>query len=341
MKFGPIAVEDAAGKILGHNITGPDGRRAFRKGKPLSPEDVRKIRELGHETIYVAELGPDDVDENSAAGRIAQKLMQENLRLSGPSTGRANFYAMEAGIVRVDVERLQKINSCQGVTLATLTTNTAVSKGKVVATLKILPYAIPEETVAGAEAIAGDDGPLIQLDALAPQRVSLILSGSPPAKERVVRTFENALSQRLQALGSEITTVDFVTLDEEADEAALADMIAERVKDGADLLILAGETAIMDRHDITPRAVERAGGEVACYGAPVDPGNLLMLAYVDDVPIMGAPGCARSPKDNIVDLVLPRLLAGDRLTKADVVAFAHGGLLEDVPERPSPRSRLA
>jgi molybdenum cofactor cytidylyltransferase len=96
----------------------------------------------------------------------------------------------------------------------------------------------------------------------------------------------------------------------------------------------------MDRYDMAPRAVERAGGQVICFGAPVDPGNLLMLAQFDRVPIMGAPGCARSPKDNIVDLVLPRLLVGDRLSQADVVAWGHGGLMEDVPERPMPRSRL-
>ena len=107
------------------------------------------------------------------------------------------------------------------------------------------------------------------------------------------------------------------------------------------MLILAGETAIMDRLDIAPRAIERAGGSIECFGAPVDPGNLLLLAECDGVPVLGAPGCARSPKANIVDLVLPRLLAGDRLTRRDIAAWGHGGLLEDVPERPLPRSWLA
>jgi molybdenum cofactor cytidylyltransferase len=103
------------------------------------------------------------------------------------------------------------------------------------------------------------------------------------------------------------------------------------------MIVLAGETAIMDSHDIVPRAVVRAGGHIESVGAPVDPGNLLMLAYIDDVPIVGAPGCARSRKVNIVDWILPRLLAGDRLTRRDIVALGHGGLLQDVPERGMPR----
>lgn len=134
--------------------------------------------------------------------------------------------------------------------------------------------------------------------------------------------------------------MDFVSLDDEAGEERLAAAIGTLLGRGLDLLILAGETAIMDRHDVAPRAIERAGGEVECYGAPVDPGNLLLVAYRGAVPILGAPGCARSPKTNIVDLVLPRLLVGDRVTAADVAALGHGGLLEDVPERPQPRSWL-
>ena len=341
MKFGPVPLSEAAGKILGHNVTGPDGRRLFRKGKPLAPEDVERLRALGRKTIYVAEFEPGDVDEDTAARRIAEKLFEGDFRLSGPSTGRVNFYTTALGIVRLDVDRLMEINRCEGVTLATLRNNSAVSVGKIAATLKILPYALPEEIVRAAESLAVKSRPLLRLDRLQSRRVSLILSGSPAAQDRIVRSFDSALSERLDALGAKIVTVDFVSLDEEEDETSLAEMIGRRVSDGAELVILAGGTAIMDRHDIAPRAVERAGGNVICFGAPVDPGNLLMLARLKGVPVMGAPGCARSPKDNIVDLVLPRLLAGDMLESADIIALAHGGLLEDVPERPSPRSRLA
>ena len=340
MKFGPVPVTEAVGKILGHNVTGPDGRRIFRKGKPLAPDDVKRLQQLGRRTIYVAELEDGDVNEDTAAWRIAENLCDGEFRLSGPSAGRVNLYTTALGVIRVDTTRLMQINRCDGVTLATLRNNSAVRAGKVAATLKILPYAIPEETVQAAESLAAKNGPLLRMDRLRSRRVSLILSGSPLAQDRIIRSFDSALSRRLEALGASIDTVDFVSLDEEEDENSLAQMVGRRVREGAQLIILAGETAIMDRHDIAPRAVEKAGGKVICFGAPVDPGNLLMLAQVNGVPVMGAPGCARSPKDNIVDLVLPRLLAGDMLDSADIVALAHGGLLEDVPERPSPRSRL-
>lgn len=341
MKFGPVSLDKAQGKILGHNITGPDGRRLFRKGHALEAKDIGRLRELGRETVYVAELEPGDVDEDTAAERIAGKLFDHRyFRLSGPSTGRANVYTTELGVLRVEVERLLKINRYEGITVATLRHNSPVSEGKMAATLKVLPYAVPESMVQTAEALARENGPLLRLDPLTPRQVSLILSGSPSARERIVRSFENALSKRLEQLGASIDTVDFVVLDQEEDEAALADMIEQRVQSGAQLVILAGETAIMDRFDIAPRAVERAGGTVVCYGAPVDPGNLLMLARLGETPVLGAPGCARSPKDNIIDLVLPRLLVGDRLERDDIITLAHGGLLEDVPERPSPRSRL-
>ncbi|MFW6042099.1 MAG: molybdopterin-binding protein [Chloroflexota bacterium] len=341
MRFGPVPLDEATGKILGHNVTGEDGRRLFRKGKPLTEDDIEQLRQAGRETVYVAELEPGDVDEDSAAGRIARGLLGDGLRLSGPSTGRANLYATCLGMVRVDVGRLLRLNRFDGVTLATVQNNAVVNEGKMVATLKILPYAIAQQTVVAAEAICSSGSGLLRLEPLAERTVSLILSGSQSSRDRVVRSFESALHQRLEALGSSLVNVHFVPLNEQADERRLAQKITEEVKRGVDLIILAGETAIMDRHDIAPRAVEQAGGEVAAFGAPVDPGNLLMLAYVGQTPVLGAPGCARSPKDNIVDLVLPRLLIGDRLQHEDIIAFGHGGLLEDVPERPAPRSHLA
>jgi molybdenum cofactor cytidylyltransferase len=177
------------------------------------------------------------------------------------------------------------------------------------------------------------------VDALAAQSVALILSGSASIREKLLDDFA-PLTDRIATLGSQVTATHFIPLEDETGEAALAERLREQRAAGAQLIVLAGETAIMDRHDIVPRAVERAGGRVEAVGAPVDPGNLLMVGYLGEVPVLGAPGCARSRKTNIVDWVLPRLLAGDRLTRADLFALGHGGLLEDAPERPMPRSKV-
>ncbi|MCP4361692.1 MAG: molybdopterin-binding protein [Chloroflexi bacterium] len=337
MKFGPIPTEQAEGKILGHNIAAADGRRLFRKGRALTTADISALLQSGRTVVYVADLQANDVSENEAAQRVTTAVIGPNLTYTGPAAGRTNLRANVLGVLRIDANRLARLNSQLGITLATLTTNTAVSPRKIVATVKVIPYAVSETAVTAIKDIAAESGPLIRIDALPPRRVHLILSGSPPAQERIVGSFEPPLRNRLQALGSTLDQVDFIPLEDESGERDLAAKIQERLQAKVGLIILAGETAIMDRHDIAPRAVERAGGVVTCFGAPVDPGNLLMLAYIGRVPILGAPGCARSPKPNIVDKVLPRLLVGDRLTQTDIVALGHGGLLEDVAERPYPR----
>lgn len=340
MKFAPVEIDQAIGKILGHNIFERNGRRALRKGKPLTVSDIALLQEMGRKTVYVAELEEGDVGEDVAARLIAAAGQGKNVRSSGGVTGRVNLYAEQLGVVRIDIARLAWLNGLAGVSWATLRQDVAVNAGTLLSTLKIIPYALPQSIVHQAQKLAGYPSPLLSLDPLLPRKVSLILSGSPSTQERVTHSFETALRSRLAALGSLLATVTFVPLEDEADEQQLAQTIRQQLAQQHQLIILAGETAIMDRYDIAPRAVERAGGEITCFGAPVDPGNLLMLAYHQAIPILGAPGCARSPKANIIDLILPRLLVGDRLTQSDIINFGHGGLLEEIPERPLPRTSL-
>lgn len=337
MKFGPVPVAQAEGKILGHNLTSPTGRQLLRKGRSLTGEDVRLLDQLGRRDVYVAELEPGDLDEDAAAGRIAAAVFGRAARTTRPVAGRVNLLASEMCVTRVDTARLRRLNECEGLSLATLPSFAIVQPRKIAATIKVIPFALPEAVVCQAEAIAGENGLVVRLLPLYPRPAALILSSSPYARERVTNDFVPALQARLEALGSTLQSVDFVPLEEQAGEVALAETIRSRVTAGAEIVILAGETAIMDRRDIAPRAVERAGGEVICFGAPVDPGNLLMLASLGNVPILGAPGCVRSQKTNVIDWVLPPLLAGDRLTRSDIIQMGHGGLLEDIPKRPMPR----
>ncbi len=344
MKFGPVPLSLAEGKILGHNIASPDGRRLLKKGRPLTDEDLRALAVIGRETVYVAELEPGDVGENDAARQVGATILAgtvpgKNLRPVGPSAGRLNLLATVLGILRVDVERLARVNDCEGLTIATLMTNTPVRPKEIVATIKIIPYAVPGSQLREVERNpAGEPRPLISVDPLGALPVSMIYSGSPSLRAKLDADFA-PLRTRIEALGSHIASTDYLPLEDEQGEAILAGMLSRRVADGAKLIILAGETAIMDRGDIVPRALERAGGQVEVVGVPVDPGNLLMLGYLDRVPVLGAPGCARSKKTNIVDWVLPRLLAGDWLARRDLIALGHGGLLDDTRQRPMPRGR--
>src|SRR5574341_1147981 len=332
MKFEPVPLSEAKGKILGHNIAGSNGQRLLRKGRPLTDADLENLRALGRTSVYVAQMEEDDVDENAAARRVAEAVRGPGLHIPGVSAGRANLLSNQAGLLRVDVERLARINECNGITLATLRTHSPVHARQIVATVKIIPYAVPESVLSEAEAVAAGSRQIVRVDELPYRAVGIILSGSTSIRQRLVSDFA-PLRDRIEKLGSSVTRTDFVALDDEPDEAALADMLKGQLASGIRMILLAGETAIMDAHDIVPRAVERAGGHVESVGAPVDTGNLLMLAYIEDVPVVGAPGCARSKKINIVDWILPRLLAGDRLTRRDIVELGHGGLLQDVSER--------
>jgi molybdenum cofactor cytidylyltransferase len=338
MKFGPVPVEIAEGKILGHNVAGPDGRRALRKGKSITADDVNLLHSMGRQVIYVADLEAGDVSENEAADRMSRAVVGDGLRLTNASTGRVNYLSEFQGVLRVNLSALEQINSNEGVTLATRQADRPVDAGKIAATLKIIPYALPEKIVIGIEAANAGQTPIITLDPLTEKKVGLIISSSPEAQERILNTFEGPLRGRVGGLGSQIVLVEFVALEDESGELALSKILARMIAVGIELIILAGETAIMDRNDIAPRAVARAGGRVECVGVPVDPGNLLMLAYAGQVPVLGAPGCARSRKINVIDWVLPRLLVGEALSREQLINMGNGGLLEDTLLRPNPRT---
>ena len=342
MKFEATPLTEALGAILGHNVYDNDGRRVLRKGRALGDDELALLAGLGRDQVFAAKLEPGDVEENEAARRVSEAVAGPGLAMRGPTTGRVNLHAETLGLVRVNAEALDRINDCDGVTLATLPNHTVARAGKMVGTTKILPYALLEETVAAAESAAGRH--LIRVDPLEARIAALIVSGTvapgrSAGRERLVNGFETAFRGRLETLNARLSKVRFVPLHGERGVKGLASVAAELAPQ-ANLLILAGETAIQDRHDLAPSAIEAAGGTVICYGAPVDPGNLLLLAELEGTPVLGAPGCARSPKRNIVDLVLPRLLVGDRLTRRDITSLGHGGLLEDVPERPLPRRRI-
>jgi molybdenum cofactor cytidylyltransferase len=347
MKFGLVPLDEAEGKILAHHIAAPtqlqhgNRGRTLRKGKTLRAEDIAVLRDLGREMVFAAELEPGDVDEDTAASRVAQAVCGDHQNLSRPNVGRVNLQAQCRAILGVDAVRLAMLNGIEGITLATLLSQSVVHAGQTVATVKVIPFAVAEGSVRLAESIGSQNGPILRLQPLKRREVALILYGSPWARQRVLDAFEGSLRKRIEALDSHVNSVDYVPIeDDESGEQALMQALSQSRVAGVDLIVLAGESAIMDRQDMAPRAIERLGGQVASFGAPVDPGNLLMVAYLrpdgstrngngeGEIPVLGAPGCARNLKPNVIDWVLPRLLSGERLARADIAALGHGGLLQ-------------
>jgi len=318
-----VPIEEAAGKILVHNVADETGRKAFGKGHVVAREDLEKLAQLGRRDAYVAELEPGDVHEDQAAARLAAAIAGPGVLPGRATTGRVNLHAAYRGLLKVDAETLGRVNDLDGLTVATLRDYTVVSEKQMVATIKIIPFAVPGTRLEQAENMGRERPGAVQVMPLRQVDVALVLTGSEAARQRVFQAFEGPIRERVEALGSRVVDVTYVA----EDEAAIAGVLGAAVERGAGLVILAGETSIMDADDITPRGIRRAGGQIEHYGAPVEPGHLLLLAYRGPVPILGAPGCARSRERNVVDLILPRLLAGERLTRADIVALGVGGLM--------------
>ncbi|MBI5302747.1 MAG: molybdopterin-binding protein [Chloroflexi bacterium] len=324
MQLRNIPLDDALGAILVHNITGADGRKVLAKGRQLNADDIAKIRALGKTTVYAAMLEPGDVREDDAATRLARTLIGNHIEASKPSGGRINLYANHAGFLRVNRDALKRINELDGVTLATILGFTRVAPKKMIATLKTVGLALPEATLRTAD----DIGAVLSITPVARSDVAIVLTGSENARARVEEIFLPPLRARFEDLGARVIAEAYV--DEDAD--ALAGTLGGVIGGGAQLVVIAGETSIMDANDVTPRGIQNAGGMIEVYGAPVEPGNLLLLAYKPcegllDIPIIGAPGCVKSRETNVVDLLLPPLLVGERVTRADVNALAEGGLL--------------
>jgi molybdenum cofactor cytidylyltransferase len=335
VKFLRVPIAEATGCVLAHNVFDDTGKRVLKKGAFLSAHDARQLQQLGRGEVYVAQLEASDVDENDAARRVAAAVAGANVFSPGAATGRANLKATAAGLLRVNVEAVDHLNEIDdGVTLATLPTYSWVGATQMVATVKIIPFAVARQAVAAVEKFSQSTGAIITVQALPQRRVGLIVTASQFTSdsrqhERLAADFAPALRARVERYGSAITQTDFA----EHETLAIVQKIAYQLSSGCEMIVIVSMTAIIDRHDVVPTAIEKAGGRVAHFGVPVDPGNLLLVGYCGAIPVIGAPGCVRSLKINAFDLVLPRLLAGEWLARRDLIRFGHGGLLEEIRER--------
>jgi molybdenum cofactor cytidylyltransferase len=336
MKFGPTPLDRAEGGVLAHSVRLAGA--VFKKGRVLSADDIAALRSAGRAQVVIARFDADDVDEDEAAGAIARAIAGPGIKLAAPFTGRANLVAEAAGVVVLDRARLDALNLVdEAITLATVAPFDVVEPRQMLATVKVIPFAAPRRVLESCLEIARTGAPLVQLAAFAPQRIGLIQTRLPGLKDSVLDGTLQVTRARVEALGS--TLIDEVRCDH--DSAALAQTIRDFQAQRPDILLIAGASAVVDRRDVIPAGIEAAGGVVEHFGMPVDPGNLLLLGRLAGRPVLGLPGCARSPKTNGFDWVLQRLCAGLPVTKRDIMMMGAGGLLKEIPLRGQPRERKA
>jgi molybdenum cofactor cytidylyltransferase len=332
--FGETPLDQAEGAILAHSLR----RDAinFKKGRVLSAEDVARLATAGVQRVVAARLEPGDVHEDEAAGALAAALTGDHLTASAAFTGRCNLLVGSRGLLQVDHARLDRLNLVdEAVTVATLAPFQPVEPRQMAATIKIIPFAVPGTVLERCVDIARQNGPLVQVRPFRQQRVGLVQTHLPGMKESLLDKTKEAVDGRLAALDCAPTLERRCAHDSQAVAMAIAELHAET----CDILLISGASAIVDRRDVVPAGIVAAGGAIDHFGMPVDPGNLILLGRVAERPVIGLPGCARSPKLNGFDWVLQRLVADLPIAKEDLMRMGAGGLLKEIASRPLPRAR--
>jgi molybdenum cofactor cytidylyltransferase len=333
VKFGSVAPADALGGIVVHSIR-KDGL-VLKKGTRIGNAESEALLRAGIGAITVARLEPGDVSEDEAAGDIAAAAAGQEVRVDPAFTGRANLFAETGGVLVVDRAAIDRLNAVDpDITLATLNAFAPVVPGKMVATVKIIPFAVTKAARDAALAVAREAGPLVQVAPYKVKRVGIISTLLPGLADKVIEKTLRVTAERLAPAGAGIIAERRVP----HEAAALAAAIDATLADGAELVLVFGASAIADRRDVIPAAIEAVGGKIEHFGMPVDPGNLMLIGSARGHAVVGAPGCARSPKENGFDWVLARLLCGLPVTRNDIMGMGVGGLLMEIITRPQPRA---
>jgi len=333
MRFGAFPVAEVTGMILGHSVH--TDRAHFKKGHLISQTDIQLLQESGVTKIYAASLEETDVSENDAAGAISAALTGINVTSEAPFTGRANITANVKGVFQLDETLIHNLNKIdEAITIATLRNGDLIKASQMLTTVKIIPFALPGEVLQRALSIIEMQQPAVSVSELLLTRADLILTTLPNQAPKLLAKAEKVIADRLGEIGVELISVRHCPHNEEAVAACLSQSISN-----TELTLILGASATVDRGDIVPQGIAEAGGSITYFGMPVDPGNLLLLANFEGRPVLGLPGCARSPKLNGADWVLQRLVAQMPVTPTDIQAMGVGGLLKEIPSRPQPRGK--
>ena len=322
-----IKVEDAVGTILSHDVTqiipGEFKGRLFKKGHIIKEEDIEKLLSIGKEHVYVWEPVEGQLHENDAATRISNLVVGEGIKLSDEiKEGKVDFFADIDGVLKIDKEKLFKLNSVGEIIVSTLHNNTPIRKGEKVGATRVIPLIIDEEKIITAEDLIKEK--IISVAEIKQKKCLLITTGNEVYKGRIKDAFLPVIKQKLGYYGSEV--IRQVILPDEKER--IIEEIQKGIDEKVDMIICTGGMSV-DPDDVTPTAIKECGGELVTYGSPVLPGAMFLLAYHGNTPILGVPSCAMYSKRTVLDLVLPRVLSDERLSLEDIVEYGHGGLCLD------------
>ncbi len=326
-----VPVEQAQGMVLCHDITrivpGECKGPAFRKGHIIAAEDIPTLLRLGKEHIYVWDLAEGLVHEDDAAARLAAAIAGEGVTLTQPCEGRINLLSDRHGLLKINVDALRRCNAIEEVTIATIHSDAVVSPGQMLAGTRVVPLVVAREKLEAVEAVTGETGAIVSVRPFRPLRIGVVTTGGEVYHGRIKDKFGPVLRRKFDALGCSVIRQVIVPDDQEMTVRAIRQLLA----DGAEMIAVTGGMSV-DPDDLSPSSIRAAGGEVVTYGSPTFPGAMFMLAYLGDIPVVGLPGCVMYHKASIFDLTVPRLVAGEKLTKADIVELGHGGLCAMCPE---------
>jgi molybdenum cofactor synthesis domain-containing protein len=319
-----IPVEEAVGMPLAHDITeivpGKHKGPAFRRGHIVRKEDISKLLDVGKRHLYVMELEKDDVHEEDAARRLARAAAGPNLKLTDPVEGRVNMVAEISGLLKIDADLLFRFNSLGDLMMATLLSNRYVKQGDVVAGTRTIPVVVKEELIQKAETLCRDH-PIVKIWPIPARRIHLIVTGSEVYSGRIKDGFEPVVRKKVSEMGSDLVDKKLATDD--------PDQISQLVRDakqaGAEIILVSGGMSV-DPDDQTPEGIRRSGAKVESHGFPILPGSMFVMAYLNETPVLGLSGCVLHDPFTAFDLLLPRLLAGETISRADIMALGHGGL---------------
>lgn len=322
MRAQTVDVKASTGRILCCTVFRPGGKKLLAKGHVISDEDVRILESEGMETIWVTELEDGEVGEDDAVCAVASEMGCGSFEIRLAAGGRANLMATENCCVLVDDELLKQINCTASVVIATSLNYGYAMAGQRIATVKSAPFAVAKDQLDAVLGILKERGPILQARPIRNPNIGVLYS-DPLSGERARQLFENIMRQRLERFGANANFVLACTEDENSVARSLQHLFRSRPC----AILVASSTAPAGPEDVVGQAMLKVGAQVERFLAPVEPGNLMLMAYKDDVPVVSAPGCFRSAKPNVVDLILPPLLARYRLASWEIGALGHGGLL--------------